>query len=144
MDTLKKLNKTINNLFISQYKYIPNSLLIFQILIFLSLFQFNFCATFQFPTAITLTNENILIIHKNGIDVYDSSLSNLVKNVKEFTGDEILSETTLSEVAISNFDNDLIFAFIINKIYIMDSTGELLYEETKSSIISLFTGSFYD
>ena len=150
MEIMKKSNIKINNSLINKHKYSCFSIYIFQFLIFFSLIHKNLSVTFTFPKAITLNNGNIFIIHKLGIDVYSSDLKTLKFNVKEFaTNEQISNEQTLAKVVIKSFresedDNNLIFCIIINKIYIFEPDGTKKYEETSTSIINIFTGSYYD
>ena len=150
MGIMSKSNIKINNSLINKHKYSSFSIFLFQFLIFLSLIHNSLSVTFSFPKAITLNNGNIFIIHKLGIDVYTSNLKTLIFNVKEFASSEQISnEQTLAKVIIKTFrddedDNNLIFCFIINKIYIFESNGAIFYEEASNSIISNFVGSYYD
>jgi hypothetical protein len=115
-------------------------------LIFLFIFHKDLCVTFDYPKAFALTNENILIFHKGGIDVYNPTLTNLVKHIKDFNS-ELSSGNELNKFAIKQFDesdNDLIISILTNKIYIFNSTGDLIYEEKENEVISIFTGSSYD
>ena len=145
-----KLNDKINLFFPNKYKYSSIVMFIFKCIIFCSLIRKNLTIRFNYPKSFTLTNGNILIIHQNGIDVYDSTLKNLKNSVKSFgTNEKISSAETLSKVSISRFDesdtdNIIIVCLIIKKIYILNSDGGLLYEEESSSIINKFTGSYYD
>ena len=135
---------------IKNIKIYKNFFLLFYFLIFFSIINksvaFNF--TFVYPRAITLSTGNILIIHKTGIDIYNSALTTLIKNIKNFSDSEIISEEkVLSRVSISKFnktENDIIISIIINKIYIFNHDGEKLYEESENEIINNMTGSFYD
>ena len=146
MDTLKISNKKNNNFYAVRYKYSYSFLVIFKILIFLFIFHKDLCVTFDYPKAFALTNENILIFHKGGIDVYNPTLTNLVKHIKDFNS-ELSSGNELNKFAIKQFDesdNDLIISILTNKIYIFNSTGDLIYEEKENEVISIFTGSSYD
>ena len=135
---------------IKNIKIYKNFCLLFYFLIFFSIINksvaFNF--TFNYPRAITLSTGNILIIHKTGIDIYDSALTTLIKNVKNFSDSEIISdENVLSRVSISKFnksENDIIISIIINKTYIFNHDGEKLYEESENDIFNNVTSSFYD
>ena len=122
----------------------------FKTYIFLSIFQLNLCDTsrFTYPKSITLLNGNIFIIHQSGIEIYDSSLTNLVKTIRIFNEDEKISDTVkLGKVSITRFnqnDNGLIICMIINKIYIFNYKGEELFIENKEEILNLFDGNYYD
>ena len=146
MDTLKISNKKNNNFYVVRNKYSYSFLVIFKVLIFLFLSHKDLCVTFNYPKAFALTNENILIFHKDGIDIYNPTLTILVKHVKDFNN-ELSSTNELNTFAIKQFDesdNDLIFSILTNKIYIFNSIGDLIYEENDNAIISIFTGRSYD
>ena len=105
---------------------------------------------FTYPKAINLINGNILIIHKTGIAVYDSSLKYLIFSVKNFTNDELIEFQKLSKLSISIFresqtqdDSSIIISIINNKIYIFNYNGELLYEEKSQEIIDIIADSSY-
>ena len=88
-----------------------------------------FCLYFIYPNAITLNNGNIFVIHKYGVTVCDSSFSNILKNIYNFTDNEILKdENDLSKITISKFDDGFIVSMIINKIYIFNISGELEFK----------------
>ena len=46
--------------------------------------------SFTYPNSVPLSDGNILIIHKLGIIVCNSNLSEIIINVANFTNDEIL------------------------------------------------------
>ena len=122
----------------------------FNTYIFLSIFHFSLSdsSKFTYPKSITLLNGNIFIIHQSGIEIYDSSLNNLVKTVRTFNDDEIITDVNkLAKVSITRFnqnDNGLIICMIITKIYIFNYKGDELYVEEDTNIINLFNGIYYD
>ena len=150
MEIKVKLNVSI--ILSIPYKYKCSSILtlIFKCVIFFSLIQNNLCIKFSYPKSLTLADGNILVIHKLGIDVYDYTLKNLVISVKNFTDNEkIDTENELSKVSILRFsetelDNNIIICIVINKIYILNSDGGLLYEEKQTSTINKLVGEYYD
>ena len=121
---------------------------IFLLLLFLFLIKSSICVEFVLPKAITLINGNILIIHKEAIEVYDSSLSERINKVKTFSDSEQITEKNLlSKVVISRFDQSsdhIIVSLILNKIYIFNYKGEKLYEEEDSKIIKMLNGTYFD
>ena len=112
---------------------------IFKAIIFLSFInEYFFTQTFFYLDSISLFNGNYFIIHKNGIDIYDSSFTKKLKTILSFDHNE-----TISNFAISNFndnDNDIIVNIINNKIYIFNTEGENIYSSNK---ISLLNGKNY-
>ena len=122
----------------------------FKTYIFLSIFQYNLCnnSRFTYPKSITLLNGNIFIIHKTGIEIYDSSLTNSLHIIRTFNEEEQISDPTkLGKVSITRFnqnDNGLIICIIINKIFIFNYKGEELFVENDSEIIAIFNGNYYD
>ena len=83
---------------------------------------------FSYPYCLTLSNGNILVIHKTGIDICDRSLSEIIENVLTFDEDqEINSDKALSKVT-SEIKDEYIFCIINDKIYIFNNIGELLYQ----------------
>ena len=141
----KKYNSLINK---TRYSY--GFLIILQILLFFSLFQNNLSIKFTYPKAINLENGNVLVIHKLGIDVYNSCFTKLIFNARNFSSEEQISSLELfSKVSISKFnENEIVnanlFSIIINRIYIFNYEGELLYEEENEEINNLFQGYYYD
>lgn len=142
-----KLMKSIPRILRKKYNFYYK---IFPFFLFISLIQSIINVSFKYPKAITLINGNILVIHQDGIDVYDSTMNNQLFNLKTFSYNEkIENESQLSKVSIARFsegqrDNSIIVSIIINKIYFFKNNGELLYEEKESQIIDLFEGEYYD
>ena len=61
---------------------------------------------FKFPIALILPNDDIFIIHENGVNILDPS-SNIITNVVNFTDSEkISSEYSFLQVTIAKFEND--------------------------------------
>ena len=86
---------------------------------------------FNFPYSISLSNGNILIIHKYGITICDGLLSNIIEDIVIFNKDEeIKTELSLSKVTTANID-EYIISIINDKIYIFNDNGNLLYEDDK-------------
>ena len=80
--------------------------MIFKIIIFFSIFQkYNLISSFLYPKAIKLVNENIFIIHKQGIDIYDSSITNKIKSIITFREeDKIKNNDIYNKITISKFN----------------------------------------
>ena len=88
MDSNSKSSKKNNYYLIYEYN-------IFRLLLFLFLIKSSICVEFVLPKAITLIDGNILIIHKEAIEVYDSSLSQRINKVKTFSSSEQITTSNL-------------------------------------------------
>jgi hypothetical protein len=138
MDIIFKNNKQKKSILLLNNNKLFN---LFFLLILLSILQNNLINSFSYPKSITLENGNIFIIHKDGISIFDSSLNREKQIIKTFEDEEKISDTNkLSKVTISRFSDGYIFCIIINKIYVFNVKGQLLFEETSNDIISLLTG----
>ena len=117
-----------------------------KIIIFFCFFEkYNFISSFLYPKAIKLINENIFIIHKDGIDIYDSSLSKTIKSIIIFSeNDKIKSHDIYNKIVIAKYNEsnyEYIFTIINNKVYIINSDEGILYNS--DSINSLLNGENY-
>jgi len=84
---------------------------------------------FSYPYCLSLSNGNILVIHKSGIDICDHSLSRIIENISVFEGEEeINNDKALSKVTAETKDG-YIFCIINDKIYIFNNIGKLLYQD---------------
>jgi hypothetical protein len=102
------------------------------ILLLIKLFQSNSFPQLKFPFSIILSNDNIFIIHQDGVSIYNSGLSNLISDEIIFNDSEkINSEYSLSKITVSQFDNGYIIALINDKIYFFDYKGSLIYKSTE-------------
>ena len=81
---------------------------------------------FDYPYSINLENDNILLIQKTGIDIYNKSLNKL-HNIIEFARDEEISEEKFSKIAIK-CNNEYILSIINDKMFIFNNKGNLLYK----------------
>ena len=81
--------------------------------------------SFNYPYSINLEKDNILLIQKTGIDIYDKSLNKL-HNIIEFSKDEEISEEKFSKIVIK-YNNEYILSVINDKMFIFNNKGNLLY-----------------
>ena len=81
---------------------------------------------FNYPYYLTLSNDNLFIIHYAGIDIYDSSF-NKINEIIQFSGDEEMTEAIFAKIKIK-YDNDYILSIINDKIYIFNNEGTFLYK----------------
>ena len=105
---------------------------VFKMIIFFSIFdKYNLISSFQYPKAIKLLNENIFIIHKLGIDIYDSTITKKIKSIITFREEDIIKNHDIyNKITISKFNEssyEYLFTIINDKIYIFNSEGEILY-----------------
>lgn len=91
--------------------------------------------SFAYPSAITLINGNIFVVEKFGIYICDHTLSYIIKNEFTFSEeDQIKNEEDYSRVILKQR-----FSYIISlinyKIYIFDSEGKIIYNDSKKIAI---------
>ena len=81
---------------------------------------------FKYPYGITLTNQNVFIVHQLGIDIIDAQFTKIIKNVLTFSEEEkIKTENELSKIEIK-YKDGYILSLINDKIYIFNNTGDFL------------------
>ena len=96
----------------------------------------------SFPFATFLSNDNIFVIHKDGVSIYDSTFSNLISDEIVFSSSNIIQdEYYYRMVTISKFEDGTIISIINNKIYIFDYKGSLIFES--SQYITVFSAGQY-
>ena len=99
--------------------------------------------SFNFPYALSLSNGNIFIIHKEGITICDNLLSKIIKNITIFgSSEQIGTEESLSKVTTTKMNNYII-SIINDKIYIFNETGDLLYQNNNKILNSSETAEYY-
>ena len=76
---------------------------------------------FKYPTALTLKNNKIFVIHSLGIDICDS-LYKTNTNIVEF--EQEITKSDLSKISISKFSTGEFVALIIDVIYVFDGYGQ--------------------
>ena len=82
--------------------------------------------SFDYPYYLTLSNDNIFLIHYKGIDIYDSSF-NKINEIIQFSGDEEMTEESFAKIELK-YDNEYILSIIKDKIYIFNNEGKFLYK----------------
>jgi len=93
--------------------------------------------SFNYPTAFTLTNGKIFVIHSLGIDICEPQFDSSTRII---TFDAELTENDLPKISISKFPTGEYLIFIINKIYVFDENGNKKIETTTLNSI---TGEYY-
>ena len=81
------------------------------------------CSTllFTYPSAVTLTNGNILVIEKDGIYICDQTMENIISNIFTFTEeDKIKDEVSLSRVIMKD-KNGYIICLVNFKLFFISS-----------------------
>ena len=99
---------------------------LFSIFLFFHIFHIVDSIFFDYPYYLTLSNNNIFIIHHAGIDIYDSSF-NKIGQIIQFSGDEKLTEKSFEKIKIK-YDNEIILSIINDYIYIFNNEGKFLYK----------------
>ena len=85
----------------------------------------------DFPSGIMLSNDNIFVIHQNGVSIYDSTFSKLISDEVIFNDTEkIIYEYYLSKITIEQFENGYIITIINDYIYIFDYKGTFIFKST--------------
>ena len=100
---------------------------IFSLIIILQIFdQIGSISPFEYPYSISLDNDNIFLIQKTGIDIYDKSLNKL-NQIVEFSGKEEISEEKFAKIVIK-YNNEYILSIINDIFFIFNNEGKLLYK----------------
>ena len=100
---------------------------LFSLIIILQIFyKIGSSTSFDYPYSITLPNNNIFLIQKTGIDIYDKSLNKL-NQIIEFSGKEEISEEKFAKIAIK-YNYEYILSVINDKMLIFNNEGKLLYK----------------
>ena len=129
---------------------------------FIFYYYFFFCILFFFsflkkcsclddyilPHSFNLLNGNILIIHSQGIVIYDSSLTTIIKqyNISNLIpeNDDYFLSTFLSKIEINRFpvnENGYIIIIIDKKFYIFDFLGNFKYKSPNNE--TTLNGNYY-
>ena len=96
------------------------------IILFQIFYKIRSSISFDYPYSITLANDNIFLIQKVGIDIYDKSLNKL-NQIIEFSGEEEITEENFSKITIK-YNKDYILSIINDKMFIFNNEGKLLYK----------------
>ena len=104
---------------------------------------------FNYPHAITIKDEKILVIHEEGVTICDPTLKTKLKEEIIFTGDEkIDTEAKLSKITTlyePQYDDEYIVTLINDYVYIFDNEGnfKLKSENTIHYENSGVSGDYY-
>ena len=81
---------------------------------------------FSFPSSVTLSNGNILVVEKYGIYVCDSTMETIIKTAYTFIEEDQISDgTKLSNVVLKD-KNDYIGVLVNFKLHLLTRTGDLI------------------
>ena len=89
----------------------------------LSLIPFFQALSLTYPTAFTLEDGNILVIHSLGIDLCDPLYTTHTSQLEFYPE---LSQSDLSKISISKYDSGEFIILIKNKFYLLDEYGEII------------------
>jgi len=118
---------------ISPFSIQTNQIIMFLfILLFISSIK---ALSFKYPTAFTLKNGNIFIIHSLGIDICDSNYTTN-KTILKFS--DPIYKSGLSTISISKYSNGEFIAFIIENIYLFNANGEKIFSYKHSYASGLY------
>ena len=111
-------------------------------IIFKTIYSQNSTIYLNFPFSIKLSNENIFIIHQDGVSIYDPTFSYLISQEVIFSESEKIHSTfNLSKVTVSQFENGYIVSIINDKIYFFDYKGNFIFESDQINLNN--TGEYY-
>ena len=103
---------------------------IFLLYILIFLGNANYLLDFNYPSAISLLNDNVFVVEKDGIFVYDEQLKNIIySHPFKYENDKIDSDVKLSKVIV-RFKANYIICLINGKIFFFDHKGKELLLET--------------
>ena len=84
------------------------------------------------PYSLFLSNDNIFVIHQNGVSIFDTNFTKIIKNEIIFSESEKTEyEASFSRLTVSQFQNGYIISLINDKIYIFDHKGNLIFQTTE-------------
>ena len=99
--------------------------------------------SFVNPYCISLSDGRILVIHKYGISICNSFLTEIIENIITFTEtEEISTEAALSRITSAS-ENGYIFCIINDKIYIFNENGDLLSQNFIEILTTGETADYY-
>ena len=99
---------------------------IFLIQLFNRINRSNSVLLFNFPSSITLSNGNILVIEKNGIYICNPTLETILNTVFTFSEDDRIKDLQSFSNVILKDKNYYIICMVNFKIYFLTRIGELL------------------
>ena len=111
---------------------------IFLIILWLSFFSNISALYFAYPTALSLKNKQILIVHEEGITICDENFTTIIKNVTTFSPNKLNSEDHLYKVSIEQFSNSYGVCIVFNRLFIINSLGNIILNDLLISNNNLY------
>ena len=111
--------------------YIKHINILFTILLYLNLFQINSDIFYPYSLTITLSNGNLFIVYKYGIDICNHNLTKIIKSSIVFSNNEQITNDNLSKIVFSKCEDGYILCLINDKIYIFNSEGNFIFQSEK-------------
>ena len=99
---------------------------IFFILFFININKIFSTLLFTYPTSITLSNGNILVIEKNGIYVCDATVENVIKTIHTFIEEDKINDLDRLSYVVIKDKNNYIACLVNFKLYLLTRTGDLI------------------
>ena len=96
------------------------------IILIQSFYKVSSTTSLDYPYFITLANDNIFLIQKTGIDIYDQSL-NKINQIFEFSGKEEMTEENFLKIELK-YNKEYILSIINDRMFIFNNEGKLLYK----------------
>ena len=81
---------------------------------------------FSYPTSVTLSNGNILVVEKNGIYICDPTMETIEKTVYTFIEEDQINNVNKLSYAEIKDKNGYIGVLVNFKFYLLTRTGDLL------------------
>ena len=110
-------------------------LVIFLLILFSIFPQIISVLSFIYPQSTTLSNNNILVVEKDGIYICDSSFSTILNTLITFSEEDKISTLRKLSTTILTKSSFVILIFSNYKLYIIDTnTGQLLFHSENKLI----------
>ena len=123
-----------------------NSLLIL-LIIFITMFPYNYSFPYYNIHSLVLKNGNIFLIHKKGIDICDKYFQKKIKTEILFSDEEQITDGQMKNILIKKFDDEYLICLIIDKVYIFDDSGNFLNKNeniNNGKAVNFYSLNIYD
>ena len=91
--------------------------------LYIALFPNANCFPFYNLQSARLQNGNFFFIHQNGVDIVDSDINKIIKNVITFSEEEQITVEKMKDTIIKQFKDGSLICLINDKMYIFDELG---------------------